>query len=779
MKKIFLLMIVVMLGTTSLLNAAYFKNLPRVITQPNGEKIECFASGDEFFNYLHDANGYTIIQAPDGYYYYAINDESGKIIPSAFKVNSVKPKSVNIPVGVKIPFKDYKAKVDARNLATKSSKAPHEGTLNNLVVYIKFADDTEFEKERQYFYDKFNPAEGSTVRNFFNEASYGMLDIKSTHFPSCELTTNISYSDSHNRGYFQPYNATTNQEGYHSQEESTAREHQLLEDAITSVKAEIEANMAVEDIDYDNDGKVDNMTFIVRGTEGEWASLLWAHRWMLYSKYVYIHGKRVYDYTFQPVSQNTVHTLCHETFHALGAPDLYHYYTDQHLSPVGPWDLMEHGFVHMTAWMKWQYTNHTWIPEIPEITESGTYTLNPLTSPTNNCYKITFDEKPSEYFMLEYRKKEGLYDKNVPGSGLIIYRINTSGNLVNTGNANGKPDLLYVYRPYGTANSNGIVNRAFFSKESGRTEFGEGTDPYPFFSDGSKPVINITDISEAGETISFTVSFTKAATVYDIQKTGNSNGASQMVGETVSTSGIVTAISTGYYYIQDGSGKWNGIKVLDNVNTPAIGDFITIKGIVKELNNLTVIENIEAYNLTSSDNDLPAVTEVLSVTKVVEAWESILVSVEGYCTGVDAVTGNWTLSDSENSIGVDSDIYQFNATEGEKYFITGIVGYADGKFTIIPRSASDITTVTGVNNIENIAFRVYPNPAEGNVTIDAGSETVNSIELYSIHGQMIKSVNPSETTGKTTISIHDLETGYYFVKVSGVNTESIQQLIVK
>ena len=55
------------------LNAAYFTSIPMTIAQPNGEQISCFASGDEFFNWLHDSKGYTIIQsASNGYYYYAM-----------------------------------------------------------------------------------------------------------------------------------------------------------------------------------------------------------------------------------------------------------------------------------------------------------------------------------------------------------------------------------------------------------------------------------------------------------------------------------------------------------------------------------------------------------------------------------------------------------------------------------------------------------------------------------------------------------------------------------
>jgi len=86
---------------------AYQKNIPMEIEQPNGEKISCFASGDEFFNWYHDAEGYTIIQnVNDGYYYYAKKD-GDNVVASEYLVNKIDPEKYGFDKWVRISKSAY------------------------------------------------------------------------------------------------------------------------------------------------------------------------------------------------------------------------------------------------------------------------------------------------------------------------------------------------------------------------------------------------------------------------------------------------------------------------------------------------------------------------------------------------------------------------------------------------------------------------------------------------------------------------------------------------
>jgi hypothetical protein len=283
MKKRALLIAVLLLILTTV-RAAYFEYLPYTITQPDGKSINCFVSGDEFFNWIHDKEGYTIIQAPDGYFYYAVQD--GDLIrPSGYLANTINPASAGLNKWVKISKKEYQRRVDLMFSYRKSGKnvpenAPQSGIINNLVVYIRFSDDSEYTTTRQVFDDKFNPETGVSLKSYYNEVSYNNLTISSTHYPDCALTTNLSYQDTHPRNYFKPYNATTNPTGYNNDSEKASREHTLLASAINWINSYSPVSSSLN-LDGDNDNNVDNVCFIVKGSNGGWNELLWAHRWSL------------------------------------------------------------------------------------------------------------------------------------------------------------------------------------------------------------------------------------------------------------------------------------------------------------------------------------------------------------------------------------------------------------------------------------------------------------------------------------------------------------------
>jgi M6 family metalloprotease-like protein len=501
--------------------AALLHDIPVTLHQPDGTAVPCFMSGDEYFRWAHDARGFVIIDDPaDGRLVYAAARD-GRWVPTAWVVGSVDPVAVGLTPRLPIPAEALRrgARI-ARDHAAKGRPAdqggPKTGQFNNIVIFLRFQDQTAFPEQIGHYSDMFNSnaAGANSMTNYYEEVSYGQLSVTTSLFP-LSSTSVLSYQDSRQRGYYSP-RSLTNPAGYDTTNysaEGYVRLHTMLKAAVNYVAAQVPADL---DIDRDGDGLVDNVCFIARGTSDTWYDLLWPHMWHLVDDTehpaVYIHDKQVYTYNFQladilnlPQIGNGV--LCHEMFHSLGAPDLYRYFEGNGtFSPVGAWDLMEDNGnppQHMLTYMKYQYGG--WISSLPVISVSGNYTLQPVTSPTNNCYRINSPNTAGQYFVVEYRRQaSSIFEAQVPGSGLIVYRINTAVT-DGSGNMNGPPDEVYVYCPRGTNTETGSKDEAFYNATVGRTSITDQTSPSAFLADGQPGGLKITAIGAATGTITFTV----------------------------------------------------------------------------------------------------------------------------------------------------------------------------------------------------------------------------------------------------------------------------------
>jgi M6 family metalloprotease-like protein len=760
---VFCLMLIV-----GLTQAAPLYNQEMLLTQPDGSTIECLASGDEYYNYLHDADGYTIIQSQqDGFYYFA-EKPGDTILPSEYRVDSVNPQNVNLERGVIIDRQEYLDRRESRfpnPISVTRDTRTNTGTLNNLVVYIRFSDQSEFQLSRGAYDLKFNAdGEGAiSLYTYYHEVSYQSLEIISQHFPICEMNVNLSYVDSHPRDYYSPYNFSSNPIGYSGNDERTSREHELLVNAVNFIAAEVPIDL---DIDHNNDNLVDNVCFVIRGGNDGWAELLWAHRWSLFSQEVYIHDKRVLDYTFQPETQNDISTLCHEMFHALGAPDLYHY-NNSNYSPFGSWDIMNSGFGHMSAHMKYRYGG--WIQEVPELVESGTYYLQPLLEAENNCYRISIPGNENEFIMLEYRKRvSGSYEENLPDSGLLIYRVNT----LYEGNAQGPPDELYLFRPGGSPNSGGSVNGAGFSADSGRDTFSDYTDPYGFLTDGSLAGVVINDIGWAEDSISFRFAPGLGNLSGYVSGPEENFDVTQVL---VSASGFETyPDETGFYELELHEGDYELSAFLAGFTSPSF-----------EISILTD-ENLEIdleLGLLAVPYDLSADIEddVLELNWLFDDFENPefeQVNIYIYFDGLS----DWF------SIGAsDSTYYTMDLTPIRDYSFRVTAEYSNGESA--PSDSvniifTDITTMSttpaGISLGDN-----YPNPFNPETTISYSILTAANVklEVFDILGRSITLLEDAyQAAGEYqhVFTAEDLVSGVYFYRLqSGDVIQQKKMLLIK
>ncbi|MDR3286821.1 MAG: hypothetical protein LBT27_05210, partial [Prevotellaceae bacterium] len=93
MKK--LLLIIFILLNAAALQAIYVENYPVTLEQPDGTKVSCFLSGDEYYNWVHDANGYSLIRDAQGYIVYA-KLENDELVATSYRAGSVDPSAVGL-----------------------------------------------------------------------------------------------------------------------------------------------------------------------------------------------------------------------------------------------------------------------------------------------------------------------------------------------------------------------------------------------------------------------------------------------------------------------------------------------------------------------------------------------------------------------------------------------------------------------------------------------------------------------------------------------------------
>lgn len=398
MKRLLFVSALVLMVATSL-QAAPVQKLPLVVTQPDGSRLELFATGDEYFNWLTDRDGFVVLRDPsNGWYVYA-ESEGGDWGPGELVVGQNDPTSSGLKPGL-LPSKDeittlrYDRSQKARELARS---APHidleavsEISINNLTVMIRFQGEPEFGRSQAHYDSIFNlfAPDHASLASWYDEVSYGKVSIGTTFLPESAGGMVVSYEDSHPRDYYRVYNSTTNPTGYAGTAEKDARENTLLKNALEAVQSALPPEL---NLDNDSDGFVDALMFVIQGGVEGWAELLWPHQYWLYLENVTLNGARAYAYSFFIEDHLEVRregVLCHEMYHAFGAPDIYHFSYDG-LTPVGPWDMMGNTSLppqHTSLYSKFAWVG--WVDDIPWITASGTYTIHDITHPTGNGYRI-------------------------------------------------------------------------------------------------------------------------------------------------------------------------------------------------------------------------------------------------------------------------------------------------------------------------------------------------------------------------------------------------------
>jgi immune inhibitor A len=396
------------------------------------------------------------------------------------------------------------------NAASEVSSPAVTGPFRALCILVDFSDNQS--QTSAYDFDTLIYVnQAGTVRHYYQEVSYGQLDLITVDLPSSlgwqRAPQTYAYYVDNNYGTDSPYPNNT---------------QKLCEDLVDLVDPLVDFSQ------YDNDGngRVDVIMIAHSGRGAEFTGSpvdIWSHKWSIPSRSM--DGVDVSDYAIMPEYWNnpgdmTIGVYCHELGHAFGLPDLYD--TDGSSYGTGYWSIMSTGSwngslgnspSHPDAWCRMQLG---WVTPT-NISSNVTGVSIPQIETNATAFRLwTSGSVGDEYYLVENRQQTG-YDAGLPGSGLLVWHIDDAVGHNNDEWYPGHVSLGHYMVALEQADN-------LFQLEQ-RTSFGNGGDPYPgsssntAFSPTSSPnsdsyagsnsfvsVINISP-SSASMTADFAVSF--------------------------------------------------------------------------------------------------------------------------------------------------------------------------------------------------------------------------------------------------------------------------------
>jgi|GEM_PF-270419 len=281
-------------------------------------------------------------------------------------------------------------------------------------------------------------------------------------------------------------------------------------------------------------------------------------------------------------------------------------------------------------------------------------------------------------------------------------------------------------------------------------------------------------VPNVADTVLFNIDLTlpNPQTIYNIQYSTATPPNSPFVNTVASTSGIITAVGSAGFFIQDGTGIWNGIYVYDNTHSPVIGDSVTITGTVKEYYGFTEFTLINGYTVHSSGNTLPAPVTVTGAnikdTIAGEAYEGVLVKIINVpCSKTANSYGEWQVFDGDTA-NVDDLMFHYTPVLGANYDVEGVIYLTYSHYFIEPRDINDIYSYSGINELSMMSANVsmYPNPTTDYLFI-SNLYGATSVKISNLLGETIKEIAINGDEAK--INVGNLTTGVYIITLQNKN----------
>ena len=415
------------------------------VNQPDGSSVTVLFQGDEFFKVTTTTDGAAVTLGDDGYLRYVIY-EDGKRQETDYRVSDRNVPSSVISASKNIPFVELQENARERRRAYGELQRPYfmrtaetpvaaaeRRLVKAVIILVEFSDVKFTEGDMAKFNAlcseegySYNGATGS-IKDYFKAQFGDLADFQFDVFGTFTAPKPQSYY------------------GGNDYSGNDAHPDELVAEACKGLDDQIDFS----EYDLDGDGVCDFVFMFFAGNDEAdnymlYEDCIWSHAWVIdyYDSNLKLDGVRISSYActselrtkgYYGSQFTAIGSFCHEFSHTMGLMDAYDtdYNYDGYPASEALWgvtSLMDSGCYNNDCNTPPNYNAYE--REMlgiatPTELQTGKMTIEPINE-SNRFLRIESDKK-DEYFVIEYRKKEG-WDAYLPTSGILAYHIDKSDN---------------------------------------------------------------------------------------------------------------------------------------------------------------------------------------------------------------------------------------------------------------------------------------------------------------------------------------------------------------
>lgn len=485
-----LLMLASLLGFVALSAQAVpaKKGVWRMVTLADGTQKRVELRGDEFCSYWVDAEGVSYNLDSESKRYVRVDANALQLRASQLRAKANQDRIARM--------------AKARRMATKKSLGQTNGSYfgkkKGLIILVQYKDKKFKFGHNQKMYNRIANETGyanpigfvGSVKDYFLAQSNGQFEL--------DFDVVGPYTLNHEYAYY----------GAPSGDSHDVRPCDMVYDACRL--ADPDVNFA--DYDWDGDGYVEQVYVLFAGlgqAAGGDENTIWPHEYKLQQgnngSYVskdnnvvvntYACGPEL-TLQYTPVAYRErvdgIGTLCHEFSHCLGYPDLYDTNYGGNFG-MGSFDLMDAGSYNGESFCPPNYSAYEkwfagWITPTVLDKPASVKGMQAQDVKYGQAFVVYNDNNKNEYYLIENRQQNvGIWDKQLPASGMMITHVDYDENIWENNNVNTIVNYSNQYGPEHAYLDNDHQRLTIFhaDNEEGSSADSQAGDLYPFNGNNS------------------------------------------------------------------------------------------------------------------------------------------------------------------------------------------------------------------------------------------------------------------------------------------------------